>query len=433
MSIRAATDALVANFEERSVPAVTPRDLMLPGLPGKADAVIGMRRVGKTWLCWQRIAELLAQGIPRSQMLYVNFEDERLLPLEADALHEVSDAHYRRHPASRQQPVHWFFDEIQNVPGWERYVRRLLDEQLGPIVVTGSSAKLLGREVATSLRGRSLASELSPFSFAEYLRHHGVEQPARWPPSDRARAHLENALGDYLNVGGFPEVQSLEPPLRVRVLQDYVDVVVFRDVVERHGVTNIEALRYLVRRLLSAPAGRFTVHRLYNDLRSQGRRVSKDLLYASLDHLEDAFLFVTITIDAESERARASNPRKCYPIDPGLARAHSFRADNTGHLLETLVLLALRRWGYDARYLQVDDLEVDFIARHPTEPPRLVQVCADMTDQATRARELRALSAGMKARGFDRAEVVTLTGAETLTVDGGTVDVVPAWRWLLGA
>jgi predicted AAA+ superfamily ATPase len=429
----AAVEALIADFQEREIPRVTPRSLSLPSLPGKADVVIGMRRSGKTWFLYQQIEERLAQGIDRSRLLYLNFEDERLLPLATQDLSRIPEAFYRRFPASREKPCWFFFDEIQNVPGWESFVRRLLDTEKVSLVLTGSSARLLSREIATSLRGRSLATEILPFSFAESLRHEGLELPARWPPGAKARSLLEHRFERYLESGGFPEVQEIPRDLRVRVLQEYVDVVIFRDVVERHGVENLQALRYLERSLLASPAGRFSVSKLFNDLKSQGVKVGKDTLYEYLAHLEDSFLLFTVPVASPSVRVRQVNPRKCYPVDPALASALSFRAsEDLGHLLETAVYLELRRRGRSLGYVTTrSGYEVDFLAEDSVGSRELIQVCADLEAPSTRQREIRALEEGMKETGCENATVVTLREEGHAEAGGRTVRIVPAWRWLL--
>jgi predicted AAA+ superfamily ATPase len=431
--MREQIEQMVVDFEERQLPEVTPRRLELPSLPGKVDAIVGMRRAGKTYFVFQKIRELLDSGIGRDRVLYLNFEDERLLPLETDHLQLVPEAFYRRYPASRGQRCWFFFDEIQNVPGWERFVRRLLDAEQVSLVVTGSSARLLGREIATSLRGRSLTSELLPFSFEEALRHAGVEVPERWPPPAGQRSLLENRFLRYLRVGGFPEVQGLGEELRIRILQDYVDVVLFRDVAERHGVENLTALRYLQRSLLARPAGRFTIHRLYNDLKSQGVRVAKDSLYDFLGHFEDAFLLFTTSVASRSVRARQTQPRKCYPVDPALAAATSLRAgEDTGHLLENAVYLELRRRGWETSYVTTrSGYEVDFLARDLLGRRELVQVCAGASDPETRGRELRALAEAVEETDVERAVLVTLTEDDTAEVGSHRFRLVPAWRWML--
>jgi len=424
---------LIADFQERELPRVTPRALSLPALPGKADVVVGMRRSGKTFFLYQQIREKLASGIGRERLLYLNFEDERLLPLAAADLSRIPESFYRRFPASREQFCWFFFDEIQNVPGWETFVRRLLDTEQVALVLTGSSARLLSREIASSLRGRSLSTEILPFSFAESLRHAGVEPPESWPPGAKQRSLLEHRLDRYLETGGFPEVQAISQELRIRVLQEYIDVVIFRDVVERHGVDNLPALRYLERRLLASPAGRFSVSKLFNDLKSQGIRVGKDTLYEYLAHLEDSFLLFTLALASPSARVRQVNPRKCYPVDPALAAAVSFQAsENVGHLLETAVYLELRRRRRSLAYVTTrSGYEVDFLAEDSRGSRELVQVCTDLKDPATRQRELRALEEGMKELSCEQATLVTLREETSAEIAGRLVRIVPAWRWLL--
>jgi len=424
-------DQLIADSLSRDFPLPTPRQASLPALPGKVDAVIGMRRVGKTWMLFRAMSELWSTGVPRSRTLYVNFEDERLLPLESEDLDRLLQAYYRRHPENRDEECWLFFDEIQNVPGWESFIRRILDTENVRITVTGSSAKLLGREIATSLRGRSLTTELLPFSFREVLVHHGIGIPDTWPPPSRAGSKLMSHLDRYLVSGGFPEVLTLSPDLRVRVHQDYVDVVLFRDVVERHGVANLPVLRYLVRRFLENPGGKFSVNRLYGQIRSQGYKTSKDSLHAYVDHLEEAFFLFTIPIAAESEKARMVNPRKAYPADHGLAGSFVMKTSrDLGHHLETVVAVELHRRGFTLEYVCTSSgYEIDFLARKPGQRGALIQVCAEIQEEETWNREVRALKeASMEHPGLEKL-LITLHDIPRRGLD--SIRVVPAWRWLL--
>ena len=422
-------------FESRSrvFPTVTPRRVRLLGMPGKVDAAIGMRRSGKTWLLFERISNLVDHGVPRSRILYVNFEDERLRPLSVGDLQEFPEALYRMSPEARDETCYFFLDEIHIVPGWEQFVRRLSDDGKAQLAVTGSSAALLSREIATSLRGRSLPTEVLPFGFDEALKHAGIDPPNRFPVAPRLRSTLERALDRYMEVGGFPEVQTYPSEARIRLLQEYAQVAVFRDVVERHAVTHVHALQQVVRQLLSAPAQPLSVNKLFQSLKSQGFRLAKDALYADLRHLEDAFLIGTIEIDSPSARVRMTNPRKCYLIDPGLAHAFSTRAAaNLGSILENVVYLELRRRGFKLAYLQTESgREVDFVARRPKADPEMIQVCADMRDASTRQREIAALEEAFREEKAARATIVTLREEETITIGRRKVRVVPAWRWLL--
>lgn len=426
-------EQIIGDFQERSLPQPTRRDATLPMLSGKIDTLIGMRRTGKSWRLFQAMNDLLAAGTPKQSLLYVNFDDERLYPLTVADLRQIPDTFFRLTPENKNRRCHFFFDEIQNVPGWEMFVRRLLDTESAQLTLTGSSAKLLSREIATSLRGRSLTTEIFPFSFGEVLRHQGEDDSVPAAPGSRRRALLANRLRNYLEVGGFPEVQGLDAHRRVAILQEYVDVVILRDVVERYGIGNLAPLRYLIRHLLGAPASPFSVNRFHNDLKSQGIACGKNTLHDYLAHLEDAFLVQGISIDSRSMRQQQVNPRKMYPIDTGLAQAFSpVRGGNRGQLLETLVFLDLRRRGMEiAWYRTASGWEVDFIARCLNAEPMLIQVAETIADEQTRRREVRALEEAMHERGLNRATLVTLDEEEQIVVDGREIQVIPVWRWLL--
>jgi len=416
-------------------PATARRVYGTVNLPGKATAVVGMRRAGKTTFLHQLRRERLERGVPRERLPYVNFEDERLGGLEAGQLHLLVEEYYRRYPALRgRETVTWCLDEIQVVPGWERFVRRLLDSEKVEVFLSGSSAALLSREVATSMRGRGWEVVIHPFSFEEYLRHHGSEVPQRLDAMTSAqRSRLENALLSYLDAGGFPEVQGLEAAERLTLLTQYVDVAMLRDVVERHGVSNVAGLRWLVRHLLGNPCGLFSVEKFYAGLKSQGIAISRDTVHQLVGHLEDCFLVRTSWVEAASERRRMVNPRKAYPVDAGLIPAfdRTGRA-NRGHALETVVRIELERRRMEVAYVRTrEGYEVDFLARRAGEKPALIQVCAELDDRETREREVRALKSAATEHPRASLHLVTLT----LENAGGIpedVQVHSAAVWLLG-
>ncbi|MHB8763322.1 MAG: ATP-binding protein [Deferrisomatales bacterium] len=426
-------EQLIADFQERDLPALTPRDARLPWLPGKVDALVGMRRSGKTWRLYQAVAERVAQGVPKEAHLYVNFEDERLLPLDAAALGRLVEVYYRRYPEMRRRECTFLLDEVQNVAGWERVVRRLVDSEQVHVCVTGSSSRLLSQEIATALRGRSLATEILPFGFREVLTHQGVESEVAPRPGSRQRSLLENRLRSYLVEGGFPEIQGWAAEDRRRVLQDYLDVAILRDVVERHEVRSVPPLRALTRHLVHSPGALFSVHKFHNALRSTGVAVGKNTLHEYLAYLQDAFLFFAVEIHSPSERARMVNPRKIYPVDPGLARACSGKVQpDWGHLLETAVYLEVRRRGGRADYYRTaGGREVDFVVTARDGRRELLQVCADPSDPGTREREVAALAEAAQELGLPGGTVVTEAQEASWDAGGCSVEVVPAWRWLL--
>ena len=435
----ATLERLIAEQEDRPLPEALGREVRLPDVPGKADALVGMRRSGKTYRLFAEMRSLEGRGVSRASMLYLNLEDDRLGDADLGTLDRALEVFYRRAPAARTDGGWLFLDEVQVVGGWERFARRVLDTEKARLFVTGSSARQLSTEVATAFRGRALTVEVLPYSMREAATADGLAwSKGSWPPGAALRSQLDAFITDYLLRGGFPAVRSLNPYDRVQVLQEYVDLVVLRDVVERHSVTSVPVLRELVASLFSANANGFSVNRLHGALISQGWKVGKATLLAYLAHVVDAFLFFLVPLRTRSARQRAVNPRKVYAIDPGLAAAmYRAGAGNRGAQLENAVYLELRR-----RYGRLADSavawvktpsgkEVDFAIDDPVRggPPDLVQVCEHLDDSRTRAREIGALVEAMRDLGCSSATGVTLTGDEVVETDAGPIRVMPAREW----
>lgn len=427
-------EKLNAVVAPRSSPPLTRRDARLPAMPGKVHAVIGMRRAGKTTFLRQ-LQAAWRESLPPERAVFVSFDDDRLADLAVDQLALLLEEYYRRYPELRgHETVHWCLDEIQLVTGWERFVRRVMDSEKVEIVVSGSSARMLSREVHTSLRGRGLETVIHPFSFREFLRHRDEEpepDARRWTAAQRSL--LEKRFREYLLEGGFPEAQGLTPSLRIELLQGYVDTVLFRDVVERYGVSQVAALRWLVRQCLRNPAGSFSVHRLYQDLKAQGHGVAKDAVHAMLGHLLDAFLLSAVPLATESERRRNSNPRKLYPVDPGLIRAYDTSGrSNLGHALETAVLNELERRRAEVTYVKTEEgFEVDFHIRYLAGAEELLQVCADPSAPGTMDRELRALTQAVPTAPLAARRLLVLARDAAIPTEISGISVQPVYEWIL--
>ena len=411
-------------------PALTRRDVRLPTVPGKALVIIGVRRSGKTTYLWQCLSEQMEAGTPRDALILLGLEDDRLTGLQAADLAWLVEEYFRQFPTRRGDPaVTFYLDEIQNVLGWEALARRLIDTEKVSLFLSGSSARLLSREVATSMRGRALEVMIQPFSFREVLRHAGAEPRAPWgllPSHDRS--DIVHRLRRYLVEGGFPEAQGIDERDRIALLRSYVDVVVLRDVIERHAVSNPIALRWMQRHLLANPAGQFSVQKFHDALRSQGVPVAKDTLHAYLGYLEDAFLIHTVSLHTASERKRMVNPRKAYPIDSGLIPVYERTGrPNFGHALEVVIFLELQRRGYDISYLRTKEgYEVDFYASAPAMRPLLIQASMDIYDPDTYDREIRALLSASKE--YPNAKPLLLTLESTPPVEDLPLPL--EWRWV---
>ncbi|MFM8605172.1 MAG: ATP-binding protein [Cyanobium sp.] len=429
---------------EQPLPRLTRRDTWIPRIPGKTLAVIGMRRSGKTSLLWQEVARRVEAGEPRSWLPMLSFEDERLLVLAPGVglLDQLLETYFQLQPQVRRaagpgQPRGCLFlDEIQRMPGWEGFVRRVMDSEPIDVVVSGSSAEMLSTEIASSLRGRAIEAVVYPFSFRESLRHRGLEpeQPAAlWGSAQRSL--LAHQLELYLRCGGFPEVQGLEERSRRLLLGSYVDSTVLRDVIERHAIRQPMALQWLVRQLLGNGGGGFSLNKLHGALKSQGLAISREHLGELVLHLESAFLIQTVGVVGGSLRRRMTLPRKVYPIDPGLLPLYELEGrSNLGHALETAVLLELRRRGAEVGYLRTGDgFEVDFHACFPDGRRELIQVCADINAAATRRRELRSLLEALQeppGRGA-RARLISLNQQAPVGDWPESVTWSSAMEWLL--
>jgi predicted AAA+ superfamily ATPase len=421
---------------ELPFPQLTPREATTTVLEGKARAIIGMRRAGKTTFLYQCLAARLAEGVARERLVYFNFEDERLGDLEAADLGVILDEYYRAYPEfRRRERVTWCFDEIQVITGWEKFVRRVMDTENVEVLLSGSSARMLSREVATTMRGRALETIITPFSFREFVRARGGALPTKKGlMSATEQSAWLSYLDDFIEIGGFPEAgkESLRSQ-RVNLLQGYVDTVLFRDVAERHGIANIVALRAFVRQLLRQSASPFSVSKVHADFRSRGISISKETLLELLAHLEDAFLLFTVPIASRSERRQQVNPRKLYLADHGLAVAYNpVSGTDRGRYLENIVACELLRQNMNLAYVKtVHGHEVDFLASSADGSTQLIQVAAEIENVATFEREIRALQGA--AAEFPAARKVLIaegTPPRGKAVPEG-IELLPIWRWLL--
>ena len=416
---------LLAQSTARALPPVTPRTLALPLAARQVVALVGIRRSGKTYLFYETMRRLVAQGVDRRRILYLNFEDDRLLPIQTGELDLILRAHEELYPEVSGRKKFLFFDEVQNVPAWETFLRRLQDTEDAHLFVTGSSSHLLSREIATGLRGRSVSFEVFPLSFAEFLHFRGLKHE---PYSRASEGCMAAALEDYLQTGGLPEVVLADEALRPRILKEYVDLVFYKDLVERYGVANPQLLRLLLRHCLGHPSSLFNVHKLYQAFRSQGLMLSKDTLYRYVSHLEESFVLFLLPVAERSLRKQAVNPKKLHAVDWALAEPFvALPQLDVGKKLETAIFLHWRRRREDLGYLAGDG-EVDLVVNRD-RPEQLINVAWSVSRAETWQRETAALEAA--AARFPRAARVLVAHEHTKRPAPAGIQIVDAWRYLL--
>lgn len=395
-------ETLLEEFEEilKSSFSNVHRDLNFPIVSNMIQVATGMRRVGKSNFLFQTVRELLDSNVVKEQILYINFEDDRLLPMDQKQMGQLVDAFYSLYPQNHDRLCYLFFDEIQNIDGWQLIIRRLFDSKKVKIYLTGSSAKLLSKEIASSLRGRSITTEVWPYSLNEFFEAHKIP-PLEKPIGDKKRDIYQKHLETYLTLGGFPAVQQLSQNEHRAVLQSYVDSVIFRDIIERYGITNTSVIKYLIKTLLKNCAAPFSVNKFYKDIKSQGYLVGKDTLYHYMNYIEDAFLTFSVPLFTESSRKIEVNPKKVYAIDTGLVSANLLASPNLGPLFENLIYLDLRRKASKIFYYKTeDDYEIDFIVKYGDGTMEMLQVVWDLSAPEVLEREQRALVAAEKELGL---------------------------------
>lgn len=408
----------------RPLPKGTPRLVQLPLNSGKVVTLVGIRRSGKTFILYETMRRLEAEGVDRRRLLYLNFEDDRLLPIRAHQLDLIWRTHEELYPQVIGQRKYLFLDEVQHVPRWETFVRRLYDTEDVQIFVTGSSSHLLTRELATSLRGRSISYEVFPLSFTEYLQFTGIHPE---PYSRTSESRMRAALDEYLQTGGLPEIVLSDPLLRQKILEEYVDLIFYKDLVERYKIANPPLLRQLLKRCLGSPASLLSGHKLFADFRSQGFELSKNTLYRYSANLEESYLIFMLPLADRSIRRQAINPKKLHPVDWALG--YPFVPEQTidlGHRLETAVYLHWRRQRKDLGYFS-DDREVDLVV-NIEKPELLVNVALSVVQPSTWEREIAGLHGG-GARWPGAARVLVVRDAGERQTPAG-VKLVEAWQYL---
>lgn len=430
--MKAILGEVMREFYEFGIPEdVRPRDVYYLEKRNSATVVTGMRRAGKTYATYQRMRALVDSGIPMERIVHVNFDDDRLKGLKLEHLRLVGDVHAEMFPDAAKERCWYFLDEIQDIKGWELYARRLLDSHKVQLCLTGSSSKMLSGEIATQMRGRSIDVEVFPLSFAEFIRFNSL---AKSVPSAPYSAHtagvLRHAMKRYLDEGGFPDVQGDDYRIRVRTLQGYVDAVLYRDVIERHEVPSVQALRYTLEYIKSNFAHKISTRAISGTLKALGISDNREYISDYLDWLEQAYLIYRVPVRTDSLSVRRMNPDKFYLVDTGLARAVTPKSDESrGWLLENLVFLSLRRGDNKIEYFNTKKgEEIDFLVTdNVTKKRRLVQVAWEMSSPDTEARELSAIKAARSEIKVDDCTVVTWD--DEREIDG--VKVVPAWKWCL--
>jgi len=423
---------IITDSQEQKLEPGVPRDVQMSPVSGKASVCIGVRRCGKSTLMVQIMEELLAKGVSRKNIVSINFFDDRLHTFKHDGLDQILSAYYSMYPEKKnEEKVYFFFDEIQMIPKWEAFIERMLRTEKCEVYISGSSAQMLSKEIASQMRGRALSWELFPFSFCEFLRWKGIEYQGSL--TSKQQFFIQNAFAEYWERGGFPEVRDVASGIRTKIHQEYFHAILFRDLVERHDIGHPRAVSDLAYWLSDNISSPYSVNKLWSYLKSLGHKVSKEDVSSYLEWFEDAYFFFSVRLFDASLRKSQTNPKKVYCVDHALIPLVSSGVlMNAGHLLENLVFVALRRL-YSAifYYKTKNGREIDFVAQDHAKTKLLVQVCESLINETTKKREVLALEEAMEEMHLRSAVIVTRNEEESIVRGDKTISVVPAWRFLI--
>lgn len=386
---------------------------------------VGIRRAGKSYLLYQDILDRVASGqITIEDCLFINFEDERLADVKAEELNMLIECYQELYGLKKP----WvYLDEIQNIVGWEKFVRRLADAKYR-IMVTGSNAKMLSSQIATTLGGRFVIREVLPFSWREYLSNCGVSPGQDWEFEPETRLQVRRLFDDYFYFGGFAEAFGLVG--KREWLNSLYQKILMGDIITRNGIRNERQLRLLTRKVADNVMQATAISRFGNIIKSTGETISTPTIKDYLQYMEESY-FIFSFPNFASPVSEQETLRKRYFMDNGLLNLFMFEGETK--LLENLVALHLRRnyWNPDEPamfYYKRGNVDLDF---YIPEVKMAVQASYSIQENETRTREVNALVDFNKVFRLKKVLIVTYDEEETIEKDGLTIEVIPIWKWLL--
>lgn len=410
---------------------VIAREVELPLDRNKIITIPGVRRCGKSTLMMIAINELFKKGVPKEHILWLGFDDERLKNMTSDELNDVIESYMEMFPDVPIRDVYMFFDEIQLIKDWEYFIIRVYKSYCKNIYVSGSNATMLSTELKSVLRGWPLEYETYPLSFLEYCEFKGIDTTSYL---EQDKAKVKNACTEYIKGSAFPEVVLTKSKSeQLKLLQGYFNTMILRDMVEHYGISNTGVLRYFVKRILGNLSKPTSILAIYNDIKSQGLKVSKDDLYHWADCACAIFLLVRIPKYERSLIREQRSPYKFYCIDNGLRSAVLLpQSEDNGKLLENTVLLHLKR------HLQASERifyyqgkgECDFALQSYDRISELIQVTWDMSDDSTRNREINGIIDAAENTLCEKLTIITNNEEGEINVKGHLIRIVPIWKWL---
>lgn len=432
MNLRNIFQSIIALHQEEIPLSLHERSLQLPLNKQRIVTVTGVRRCGKSSLLHLTINRLLASGVDKEQILYIGFDDERLANMDVNDFDEILQAYRLMYPDRPLSSVYMFFDEIQIVKGWELFVLRVYKSYCKNVYVTGSTAQMLSGEMSSALRGWPDEYTEYPLSFKEFIAFKGVKANRY---TEEGAALMANMFKSYLLTGGFPQaVLANVETERVKLLQAYFNTMLFRDMIEHYNISaSPSVVRYFLKRVFNNITKPSSVNNIYNDLKSQGLKLSKDSLYQWLDYACNIFLLHKVPKYSKSIIKQSTSLSKYYVVDFALAKSVLLpQSEEKGKALENAVYMHLARHLNENEqiYYFNEGAECDFVIANDEGVKELIQVCWEL-DEFNTPRECGGLCAASAATGCKKASIVTCNQAQSIHYGDLQINVVAAWDFML--
>lgn len=423
------------DFREMGLPEYVPRDCPVHLADRMVSTVIGARRSGKSFRALQAADEMIGRGAIKSleRVCHVDFDNPILSNMTAADLNRIQSTFLKVTPdCGLKTPLLFILDEVHRIPGWEDYVIELSRNPRWKVLVTGSSSRMLREDVSTALRGKAVSSTVYPLSFSEYLRFRGVTSK---PASTKGQAEIRAHFDDYLRWGGYPALPAAAEHTREALLRELFDTMILKDILQKYNASRPQQCTRLYQYLLANIGRPYTLKSAYEFLRQSGHATSRDAVRDYVSWAEDAWLLFIVPLHSDSLKEQERNYRKVYSIDWAMAVRNSLAWDGSlSRCLENMVFLHLHREHARVRYYLTRSKrqEVDFLVSDDRgKPATAVQVCMDVTLPETLRREIEPLVATARYFGIRENLVITRNQERRIEIDGVTVHVVPAWRWML--
>ncbi|WP_337418142.1 ATP-binding protein [Prevotellamassilia timonensis] len=432
MNLRNIFQSIIALHQEEIPLSLHERSLQLPLNKQRIVTVTGVRRCGKSSLLHLTINRLLASGVDKEQILYIGFDDERLANMDVSDFDEILQAYRLMYPDRPLSSVYMFFDEIQIVKGWELFVLRVYKSYCKNVYVTGSTAQMLSGEMSSALRGWPDEYTEYPLSFKEFIAFKGVKANRY---TEEGAALMANMFKSYLLTGGFPQaVLANVETERVKLLQAYFNTMLFRDMIEHYNISaSPSVVRYFLKRVFNNITKPSSVNNIYNDLKSQGLKLSKDSLYQWLDYACNIFLLHKVPKYSKSIIKQSTSLSKYYVVDFALAKSVLLpQSEEKGKALENAVYMHLARHLNENEqiYYFNEGAECDFVIANDEGVKELIQVCWEL-DEFNTPRECGGLCAASAATGCKKASIITCNQAQSIHYGDLQINVVAAWDFML--